>query len=181
MPHAPTDLQKPRRERIAVTKRTLDALETPQADTVLWDRDTKRFGVRLTPSGVISFLVQYRNAQGRSRRLTIGSYGTWTPALARKEAERHLRIVDAGGDPVQMRREERSAITFRQLAQDYLSKSERGLIITRRGRPKKPTTVEIDHYRMAHLTTHFGDTVVKTITRADCQRCRSPGLSLQEL
>ena len=94
-----------RRPRIAITKRTLDALKTPVQDTVLWDRGTRRFGVRLTPSGAFSFVVQYRNLQGRSRRLTIGDYGTWTPAQAREEAERLLRIVDAGGDPVQARRE----------------------------------------------------------------------------
>jgi hypothetical protein len=72
--------------KINITKRTLDAMETPAKDMVLWDRDLKCFGVRLTPSGTISFLVQYRNAQGRSRRITIGTYGAYTPAKAREEA-----------------------------------------------------------------------------------------------
>ena len=90
-----------KRARVAITKRTLDALKPDVRDCVLWDRDTKRFGVRITAAGVMSFVIQYRNAQGRSRRMTIGTYGTWTPAAAREEAERLLRIADSGGDPAQ--------------------------------------------------------------------------------
>ena len=41
----------------------------------------------------------------------------------------------------------------------------------RKGTAKKPSTVEIDKYRMAHLTAYFGDSPVKSISRADCQRC----------
>ena len=160
-----------KRSRVAITKRTLDALKPDVRDCVLWDRETKRFGLRITSTGVMSFVIQYRNAQGRSRRLTIGTYGTWTPAAAREEAERMLRIADGGGDPAQIRRDERSAITFRSLAQEYLDKAEKGLIITRARRRKKPGTVVIDKYRMQHLVAHFGDKPAKDIARADCQRC----------
>jgi hypothetical protein len=34
-----------------------------------------------------------------TRRFTIGSHSTWTPALARAEAERVLRMAAAGVDP----------------------------------------------------------------------------------
>jgi hypothetical protein len=160
-----------KRARIAITKRTLDALQPDLKDCVLWDRDTRRFGVRITAAGVMSFVIQYRNAQGRSRRLTIGTYGTWTPAAAREEAERLLRIADSGGDPAQARQDERGAITFRSLAKEYMEKAEKGLIITRARRPKKQGTVAIDRYRMQHLVAHFGDKPVKDIARSDCQRC----------
>jgi Arm DNA-binding domain len=71
-----------------------------KSDTILWDRTLKRFGVRCSTAGAISFLIQYRNAQGRSRRLTIGSYPKpWTATLAREEAERLLRVADGGATP----------------------------------------------------------------------------------
>jgi hypothetical protein len=132
--------------------------------------DTKRFGVRITAAGVVSFVIQYRNAQGRSRRMTIGTYGTWTPFAAREEAERLLRIADSGGDPAQARQDERGAITFECLAQEYLDKAEKGLIVTRARRRKKPGTVAIDKCRMKHLTNYFGIRPVKDIGRSDCQR-----------
>ncbi|MET0192879.1 MAG: tyrosine-type recombinase/integrase, partial [Hyphomicrobiaceae bacterium] len=103
--------------------------------------------------------------------MTIGTYGTWTPAAAREEAERLLRIADSGGDPVQGRQDERGAITFHSLAKDYLENAEKGLIVTRARRRKKPGTVTIDKYRMRHLIAHFGDKPVKDIHRSDCQRC----------
>jgi integrase len=166
-------------ERIAITKRTLDALAAPTRDVVLWDKTLRSFGLRLSPSGAITFLVQYRNAQGRSRRITIGPYGPYTPDKARKEAERLLSEAKAARngwsdakDPAERRREERTAITFRQLSVEYMEKAEQGLILSNRtGRAKKSGTVTIDKYRMTHLVRHFGDKLVKNVDRGDCQRC----------
>ena len=166
-------------ERITITKRTLDALKAPATDVVLWDKSLRSFGVRLSPAGAITFLVQYRNAQGRSRRITIGPYGAYTPAKARQEAERLLGEAkaarhgwDDAKDPAERRQEERAAITFRQLSVEYMEKAEKGLVLSNRsGRAKKPGTVTIDQYRMKHLVRHFGDKLVKNIDRGDCQRC----------
>src|SRR5262245_36740111 len=89
-PHALTKRMLQKRARISITKRTLDALKPPAKDTALWDAKLEGFGVRLSPDGRITFIVQYRNAQGRSRRITIGPYGAKTPAEARDEAGRLL-------------------------------------------------------------------------------------------
>jgi integrase len=161
---------------VSITKRWLDSLKTPQRDTVWWDDKLEGFGVRATPAGSVSFLVQYRNAQGRSRRLTIGPWGAYTPAKAREEAEELLREAHAarkgkGVDPAERKREERNAITFKQFAAEYMEKAKAGLILGRKGKPKKPGTVAIDRYRIAHLNAHFGQKLVKNIDRADCQRC----------
>jgi len=159
-----------------INKRWLDSLKTPQKDSLWWDYKLPGFGVRVTPTGSITFVVQYRNGQGRSRRLTIGPYGPYTPAQAREEAKELLREAYAarkgkGVDPAERKREERNAITFKQLAEEYIQKAEAGLILGRKGKPKKPSTVAIDRYRMAHLVTHLGLKLVKDIDRSDCRRC----------
>lgn len=163
---------------ISITKRTLDALETPAKDTVLWDEKLEGFGVRLSTGGRITFIVQYRNAQGRSRRITIGPYGAKTPAEAREEAERLLGEAKAARhgwadarDPAERRQEERRAITFKELAEEYMEKAEKGLILGRRDKPKKKSTIEIDKYRIKHLKAYFGNRAVKNITLGDCQKC----------
>src|SRR5260370_7100217 len=74
-----------------ISRQVLDAL-TPNpagSDVFVWDAGDgalKGFGVRMKPSGTASFFVQYRTAEGRTRRLVIGNVGTFTPDEARSDA-----------------------------------------------------------------------------------------------
>ncbi len=59
-----------------ITKRTVDGLRSqPDRDVFAWDSELRGFGIRAKPSGVKTFFIQYRNSEGRTRRLVIGQYG----------------------------------------------------------------------------------------------------------
>jgi integrase len=85
-----------------ITKETVDGLKAGAKDAFLWDSKLAGFGVKCTPRGRKTFIYQYRlgGRGAKTRRYTIGSYGTWTPDLALKEAKRLDGLVDQGKDPV---------------------------------------------------------------------------------
>ncbi|WP_242097635.1 tyrosine-type recombinase/integrase [Sphingomonas sp. CROZ-RG-20F-R02-07] len=86
---------------IKITKRAVEALAAQEKLIIFWDQDLSGFGVKVTPAGGKTYIVQYRMG-GRgsaTRRYTIGPDGTWTATLARAEAERLLRMAASGVDP----------------------------------------------------------------------------------
>ncbi len=89
-----------------LTKRVVEALrpdatDVNRTDQFVWDRDLKGFGVRVSPKGLKSFIVQYRTATGRHRRTVIGRFGLVTVEQARVEAHERLVAVSKGLDPAE--------------------------------------------------------------------------------
>jgi len=91
----------------SITIRTIEATKPRSgADVYTWDTALRGFGLRVTPKGVKSYVLQYRVNGGPARRKTIGIHGSpWTTLTARKEAERLLMLVRQGVDPVEQQRE----------------------------------------------------------------------------
>lgn len=87
---------------LKITKRNVDAASVPASnDAYFWDTDLKGFGLRVTPKGVRSYVVQYRLPARPARRMTIGVHGSpWTPEKARTRAEEILYDVKRGDDPM---------------------------------------------------------------------------------
>jgi len=110
-----------------LSKRTVDAIRPEPAgrDVFAWDNgdgSLKGFGVRMKPSGVASYLVQYRTKEGRTRRLAIGKVGVLTPDEARTLAGDKLKEAAKGGDPsAERHRVRREALTIAELADLYLA------------------------------------------------------------
>lgn len=93
-----------------VNKRSVDALKPGAAVSFLWDDDLKGFGVKVTPAGAVSYVLQYRlgGREAKTRRYSIGAHGSpWTPATARTEAERLAVLVAQGIDPGEADRKRR--------------------------------------------------------------------------
>jgi integrase len=138
----------------------------------IWDAAVPGFGARRQKGPAVSYVLMYRTREGRQRRLTIGRHGApWTPDSAREEARRLLGEVVKGGDPAADKREGRKAISVTELCDQYLAAATAGRLLTRRGRSKKASTLEIDKGRIErHIKPLLGRMPVATVTRNDIEQ-----------
>jgi integrase len=94
------------------------ATSAGKAREFYWDASLSGFGLMVTANGARSYVIQYRNAEGSSRRMTIN--GGKTLAAARREAKRKLGEVAGGGDPLSDKQKQRDARadTLRRVIED---------------------------------------------------------------
>jgi integrase len=148
-----------------ITKRFVDRLTAGPADVVHWDDALSGFGVRLKPTGAMTYVVQYRNAVGQSKRLTVGRVGVLTPEEARREAVAALAGVAKGKDPVAEKRAQRADLTVSALVELYLDE----------GPADKPTkkasswTIDASNLRR-HVVPSLGRRHLATLAKADVQK-----------
>jgi integrase len=118
---------------IRITDKIVKSLEAPaKGSVIIWDTDISGFGVRISAEGTIAFALNYRNANGRERRYTIGRYGTHTVASAREAAKQLKRDVKGGADPVGAGRDQRNAPTVRDMAKAFKKSYLGGLRVSSR-------------------------------------------------
>jgi integrase len=139
-------------------------------DAVAWDDELRGFGVRFKPSGAGAFVIQYRNSEGRSKRLTLGSVAELTPEEARKLARTKLSGVAHGADPVEEKRATRTAPSVAEVCDWYLEKAESGELLGRRRRPIAKRTLALDRSRInTHVRPLIGDRKVHSLTLRDIE------------
>ncbi len=154
-----------------LTKTLLEAASPRSVQYTLWCSELPGFGVYILPSGQRTYFVDYRNTAGTRRRLTIGRHGKLTADQARKLAISMMGKAASGEDPALERTNARKAITFRELCKQYLDAADRGLILGKRGRSKKRSTIDTDRGRIArHIIPLLGHRLVRDIEAADINR-----------
>jgi integrase len=128
-----------------LTKTVVESAEPRTKQYSIWCSDLKGFGALINPTGKRTYVVDYRTSDGARRRMSIGVHGQITTEQARKLALEALGgIVIQKTDPLEERRTRRQAMTVAELCDAYIVSMAKGLILGRGGRPKKPSTVEID-------------------------------------
>lgn len=159
-----------------LSKRQVDAeISKTSTEVRLWDDDPRGLGLRIKPSGVATFFIQYTSPLTfKKTRLSIGQYGKLTIDKARGEAKRLFEQIANGRCPSREKAEAKdaalSALTLAEFCDDYLADCQSG-IVTYRGRAKKPSTISVDRGRIIrHIKPLVGHKRVDEVTRADAER-----------
>ena len=155
-----------------LTKRGVDSMAIPaKGQTFLWDDELRGFGVRAMPSGLKVFVLQYRNDEGRSRRIVLGRHGVLTVEQARKQAIMKLGAVAGGDDPAEERAKSRAAITIREVCDWYLENAQSGKLLGRKHRPIKASTLAMDRSRIeTHIKPLIGNRQVRSLRMSDIEK-----------
>lgn len=158
-----------------LTKQAVDALKPSKVGvqglySFAWDQELRGFGVQVMASGLKSFVVQYRNAERRSRRIVIGRYGVLTVEEARKKAKAILGEIADGGDPAEKNAASGKTLTVAEICDWYITEAETGQILGRRRRPIKASTLKMDRSRIkSHIKPLLGRRQVGALKLRDIE------------
>ena len=127
-----------------LTDKLVKDLPAPEGrNRIKYDSQLKGFGIRVTPAGAKSFILNYRTRAGRERRFTIGQAGEggWKVHAAREEAEDIKAKLRSGYDPLAEIETERGAPTVADLCDRF----------TEEHFPKKRAATQQDYARAIKL------------------------------
>jgi integrase len=102
-----------------LTERVVKVSEIGTRKYVIFDEACAGFGLCVFESGRKTFILIYR-AAGRQRRMTIGTWPSWSVIAARDEAKRLKRDIDRGEDPMDTRTNARHAPTMKDLIDRFI-------------------------------------------------------------
>lgn len=157
-----------------LTKSVVDASEPREKQYTVWCSELKGFGMFVNPAsarspkGTKTYLVDYRTDGGVRRRMTIGRHGKITTEEARAQAKGLLGDAVKGEDPALERKTRRKSLTVAELCDNYFAAADKGLVLGRKGQPKKARTLETDKSMVeAHVKPLLGKKLVIDLVRAD--------------
>jgi integrase len=145
-----------------ISKSTVDSLFCPPGKDrdIVWDDKLKGFGVSVYPTGLKTYVAQYRK-DGRSHRVVIGKHGRLTPDEARREAKALLGDVEKGANPALERRTKREAPTLNKVAEGFLAYAF--------AKKKSGTARGYDNALRLHILPQLGTKRLTKITHADVE------------
>ena len=129
-------MTKPSGKRIALnklslTKRTVEALKPAAKSWIAWDDTLTGFGIRVQPTGLKSYIVNYRAGDGGrkapNKRVVLGRHGGITAASNPTSQARHmaqqrvLREAATGDGPAGGRAEAGGMPVLEQAFDDYMA------------------------------------------------------------
>lgn len=103
-----------------LTKRTIDGIKPTGTDHFVWDSELRGFGIRVSPKGQKTYLIQYRH-MGRTQRLKLGKTNLLTAEQARKSAKILLGQAEEGKNPALIESKKRSALTLNEVTKRFIT------------------------------------------------------------
>jgi len=148
-------------------RRSVSGLPAVTKPTIFYDSELTGFGVKVTPTGAQSWIVEYRPGEGgrrvSKRRMVIGTPATLSPEKAREAAETLLARAKLGEDPAAERGAARKAETVDELLDSFIEKHLE---------PKrKAGTIRLNRgYIKNHIRPALGKKKANAVTHSDVDR-----------
>jgi len=140
-----------------ITKASLKTMQPRDADYVVWDDALPGFGIRVWPSGKQTYVVMYRTAGAKQRKMTLGQTNVMTPDEARDRARKAMVAVHDGNDPHRDKLDRRTAETVRELQEAFMA-------VYRQPYVKKATEEVYGRLWRQYLLPRFGGEKLAEIT-----------------
>lgn len=140
------------------------------AETLYWDDEVKGFALRVSRGGTKAWILNYRDAQRRERRITLGRYSTaLSVRSARELAKAKLHGLAWGVDPAEEARKARRGDTLKAAADGYL-KDRKLRAESGQGRGRLSGWDAQRRLLELHVLPAFGHRKLAEITAADLRR-----------
>lgn len=148
-----------------ITKANLRRLVCPsdKTEVFFWDAEVRGLALRAYPAGKRVWVCQYRDANGRTRRVQLSKVSDIDPAEARKLARETLQRVAAGANPALERKAARHAATVGSLVDDYLKDAALRL---------KPNTLDHSKRNLGKYALSLHHEAIEAVDRARLFRLR---------
>lgn len=145
-----------------LSQSTIAALKPRDRDYFVRDTELRGLQLKVTPAGNKSFLVRYRNADGRERKHKLGNFPHLNASAARRIASEILANVALGHDPAGERTARRQSNSFAEYAETFLTEHVE-LHLAR------STVAEYRRLIKRYMVPRLGHTRMSSITRDDIE------------
>ena len=139
---------------------------------ILWDSTVKGLGLRITPKGVKSYILNYR-INGRERRATLARASEISLKIARERAGDQLVRIRAGeDDPLERKQEAKEAPTvangLRRFFDEFVPARQK------LGRLSARTRTEYRWMARRYIEPSLGKLQIADVKRGDIERMAAP-------